>query len=391
VEVKRGGRVILAPSTHVFCTKEESVPPTVRELTVPCAYGLQTIRIEPAAKEKNKPRTEPRKIDVSYIVLRTSEHKSDYEHTEEEKTPPIPQRDTHPSQGGIPPYPTAGYPLSQSGIPPYPTAGYNPSKEPSVEETPTPQAGGEGEAPHLNDEEPAEGSPANATDIASSEGAGFPSGSRRTVEHDDLTGQGWARGWSRESRELIATNRANNVLGHVATHLVDRVRGTLRPQKGADPAAYVRQLFGRLRSYEADVLARVAQNLADTRKEYLPDAGTIERQAREMAATVQRELEAKARRARLAAVPGLATRYPSLVQHLQTALGADVFHGWFRSMDVVALGADARLVVSVDAPFLRTYIQSHFEQQLLAAAQHAFGAVTSVEIRISNPSSGAAA
>lgn len=93
-------------------------------------------------------------------------------------------------------------------------------------------------------------------------------------------GDGWASGWSDAARDAVDEMRLNVSTSHVATALIDVVCGTLRPQKGADAEAFVRQVSSRLRRFSPEVLGRTAARLLDERSGgYLPAAPDIERLA----------------------------------------------------------------------------------------------------------------
>jgi hypothetical protein len=63
--------------------------------------------------------------------------------------------------------------------------------------------------------------------------------------------EGWADGWDEATRGVVESElRRSATASHVATNFVDAVRGLLRPSKGVDGPAYVRQLSARLRDFK---------------------------------------------------------------------------------------------------------------------------------------------
>lgn len=199
-------------------------------------------------------------------------------------------------------------------------------------------------------------------------------------DHD----HGWARGWTEAAKDAVLALRANGIVGPIATHFVDRVRGTLRPQKGADAAAYVRQLAARLRPFRPEVLVRTAEVLLDTRGGYLPDAASVERTARTVEATLRREAEAAAKReARAQVIPpadaALAARWPELRAALATTLSESVVASWFDGLAVEALAAGV-LTLRAESAFKGRWIATHYDAALLSCARQVLGLVSRVVV-----------
>lgn len=303
--------------------------------------------------------------DQWVIVLRGPNDKSDYDR---EKTPPLPEREGQENDAP----PTAGGDPSQSGSPTPPAAGAYPSIEPSVDNSPYPQGGDASEGCFDFDKQ-REAAPLT------------PSASRhlhreRAAEH----GGGWARGWTIDSRHAVAGLRSNAILAHVATDFVDVVRGTLRPQKGADAAAYVRQLSAKLRDFPAPVLRRAADEVLSTRGGYLPTAAEIARIATAAVETTARDAAAAAKLAERRANapssdPALGARWDGVHGALVERLGATVVQSWFAGGALHRLEC-GRLTITVPHKFNARWIKENYAAALLAAAQAALGAVSSVVV-----------
>lgn len=289
------------------------------------------------------------------IMLRGPGDPSDYARDDEPVTgsaaaaqpvPPLPELEgyansTPPAAGGDP---------SQSGSPTPPAAGAKPYIEPSIDNPPSPPTGGE----------------------------------RERSSDDFLVAEGWARGWTRDAQNAVAGIRASNVISPIATHFIDPVRATLRPQKGADGAAFVRQLASRLRPFAAAVLAQTARHLLDTRSQYLPAAADIERLARTVEADVQRQSKTAAHtasvRAAIAADPAIASRWPDMRAALEKRLGAGVTQSWFSAATPAALQGGC-LTLAVPVKFIKNWIEANYANDCLMAAQAAFGVVSRVELK----------
>lgn len=176
----------------------------------------------------------------------------------------------------------------------------------------------------------------------------------------------------------------NASLAAVAVDLIGPLRGTLKPQKGADPEAFVRQLASRLRAFPADVLAATARELLDTRTGgYLPSAPEVEG----LAKIVQARL-AQARR--VAAVqpagspsisdPALAARRPALLAALTRRIGVQTVDAWFGGAVPVSF-ANGLLTLATAEKFHASWITSHYERDLLAAAREVYGPVSRVAVK----------
>jgi hypothetical protein len=193
----------------------------------------------------------------------------------------------------------------------------------------------------------------------------------------------------------VAALRDDPATRHVAG-LIDAVRGTQRPQKGADPVAYVGQIAARLTPFSAPVLARSAQVLLDTRGGYLPDAASVERTARAAEAALRVEAEAEARVARLpvavVADAAIASRWPEMRSALDKALGGDVTRSWFDEVLPVRIAADGCLTFTTAVRFKAQWITSHYSAALLAVSRQVLGAsVCRVEVSSQPAARGAVA
>lgn len=202
------------------------------------------------------------------------------------------------------------------------------------------------------------------------------------IGDDQKPDDGWARGWSEAAQGVVAGLRANGSLAHVVASFIDLVRGTLRPQKGADAAAFVRQLAHRLRDIRPEALARAAQVLLDTRGGYLPDAATIERTAKAAEAALRAEASAADARGTAAPAgdPALTARWPQMRAALAAALGEQVTRSWFDGLVLVRLEAGV-LTIAADSPFKARWIGQHHETALRDAARAVLGPVSRVVIR----------
>lgn len=366
VEVRRRGQVLLAPSTHVL--KQVRQPDCQVE-----AARIKNAEKRRAEGKKVRPQKEAVVCDCCpwVIAARGPDDVSDYA---TETKPPLPEREGCGSSAP----PGAGGDPSRSGRSTPPGAGANPSIEPSMENPPSPPMGGESEDSLDFDKPIGENV---GTGGASGEQVGSAMGASGADRDDDT---GWARGWTDPAREAVTALRTSRPVAHVATHLVDLVRGTLRPQKGADAAAYVRQLAGRMRQFTPNVLARTAQVLLDTRGGYLPDAASVERMARTVAATLRHEADAAANRqartqASPPADPALAARWAEVRRALEGKLGDGVVKGWFDGATLHRLEGGV-LTVLVDVPFKAKWIATHYEVALLEAARQVLGLVSRVVV-----------
>lgn len=304
------------------------------------------------------------------IVARGANDKSDYDR---EKTPPQPEREGQ--ENGTPP--TAGGHPNQSGRPTPPTAGANPSIEPSGEETPYPQGGDAGEGSFDFDKQ-VEGN-------LYSQSMGADRAQRhlhreKAAEH----GGGWAKGWTIDARVAISGLRSSGVVSHIAIDFIDVVRGTLRPQKGADATAYVSQLAHRLRDFPAPVLQRAAAEVLATRRGYLPTAADIARIATEAVDAIARDAAKAAKLAERRAIappsdPALSARWDGLRAQLSVRLGVQIVESWFTGAALHQIES-GRLTITVPEKFKARWIAEHYTAALLGAAQSVLGTVSSVAI-----------
>lgn len=189
----------------------------------------------------------------------------------------------------------------------------------------------------------------------------------------------WAAGWTPEAQTEVARVRSSPVVSHVANPFIDGVRGTLRPQKGADPAAYVRQLAHHLRDFSPHVLAAAAVALIEHRNETLPGIGEVLKVVRAAKARLAAESAAAAGAVSIAAGdPALAARWPDVVIALRKNLGADVVKSWFGPVQPVRREAD---VLVLAAPKLHAnWIGQHLEQQTLAACRSVWPDVRKLQL-----------
>lgn len=199
-----------------------------------------------------------------------------------------------------------------------------------------------------------------------------PKGGTRAGAYPGVGGvaEGYARGWTPAARDAVASLRASPVVRHVAEALIDAVAGTLRPAKGADAAAFVRQLGHRLRDFTPEALAATARTLSDTRGEYLPAAAEVERVARaaqsQLAASAK-QAEARAANPPPAADPALVSRFSEVRRGLEVRLGADVARTWFASIEPVSLEHGV-LTLAAPTRFHAQWVESHYLRPLAEVA-----------------------
>lgn len=275
------------------------------------------------------------------------------------------------------PAPYAGGPLHQVHPTPAPGAP-NPSKEPSISNSPHPPKGGESEDASLEGEDGEE-----ADDENGEAGPALPAkpGPGRSDDFDDeAAAVGWARGWSQPARDMVDEIRRNGLVNHVALDFIDLVRGTQRPQKSSDSPSYVRQLVSRLKGYPAPVLRELARVMLDTRGGYLPDAATVARTA----ATIAVRANAMPPKATgpLDADAALAARWADLRAALVKRIGQPAFASWYASgVGLQSLEAGT-LVLAADTQFRARWISQHHAEALTEAAREVFGAVASVRVQV---------
>jgi chromosomal replication initiator protein len=68
-------------------------------------------------------------------------------------------------------------------------------------------------------------------------------------------------------------------------------------------------------------------------------------------------------------------------EHLRTEVGDDVYSSWFARMDLEAI-EDGAVRLSVPTRFLKSWIQSHYAERVLACWQAQEGKVTRVELTV---------
>ena len=179
---------------------------------------------------------------------------------------------------------------------------------------------------------------------------------------------GWADGWTEDARAEVGRVRSSAVVAHVADPFIAMVRGTLRPQKGADPVAYVRQLSRHLREFSPHVLAAAADALVAERNGRMP--GIAELLIVVRAAKAKLAVEAAAANGSVVVSPGdptLAARWPDVLIDLRRRIGADVVAAWFSKAVPLRREEDAIVIV---APALHArWIRQNFEPAALAACR----------------------
>ena len=352
VEVRRDRRVLLAPSTHV-----------IKQVRAPgCQVEEERRRRAEQRRADGKPTRLTKDAVVCdccpwTVVVRGPGDVSDYQ---PEDTPPLPEREGCDN----PAPPGAGGDPSRSGSPTPPGAGGNPSVRTTIEDSPLPPKGGER---------------AGLDELPLQDGSG-------TVETAGLRSSlsvatGWARGWTHPARNAVLAMLADPATAPVALVLLERVRGTLRPAKGADPVAFVGELARRLAGTPGEVLARVGEQMIATRGEYLPAAPVIADAADRARVELLRETEARMRLAAGATGgdPEVAARRHELRAALIQQLGHDTVAAWFDSAVPHRLAAGV-LTLAVESQFHETWIRNNYERAMLAAAQRAFGMVSRVDV-----------
>ncbi|HEX3858632.1 MAG TPA: DnaA N-terminal domain-containing protein, partial [Pseudolabrys sp.] len=74
-------------------------------------------------------------------------------------------------------------------------------------------------------------------------------------------------------------------------------------------------------------------------------------------------------------------RWRRVKEQLRKQLGEDVFSSWFGRMELESVDKDA-VRLSVPTRFLRTWIQSHYSEQVLAKWQTEDAAITKLELSV---------
>ena len=77
-------------------------------------------------------------------------------------------------------------------------------------------------------------------------------------------------------------------------------------------------------------------------------------------------------------------RMQRLHKQLRSILGEEVYQSWFNSLELDALGEES-VRLSVPVKFLKTWIQTHFTDQLLHCAQAEFPGIARVEVCVREP------
>lgn len=190
-------------------------------------------------------------------------------------------------------------------------------------------------------------------------------------------GSGWASGWTLEAQAEAGRVRSSPVASHVAAVFIDQVRGVLRPQKGADAAAYVRQLAHHLRDFQPDVLAAAATALIEARNETLPGIGEVLKVVRAAKARLAAESAAAAGSVSIAAGdPALAARWPDVVIALRKHLGPDVVKSWFDPVQPQRLAGD--VLVLAGSPLNARWISQNYEHATLDACRSVWPGVVKI-------------
>ena len=77
-------------------------------------------------------------------------------------------------------------------------------------------------------------------------------------------------------------------------------------------------------------------------------------------------------------------------QRLRAELGEDVFTSWFGSLQLESIDA-GRALFSVSTRFLKSWIESHYQEKILAALEAEFGGVVALQVTVRSAHSGASA
>jgi len=74
-------------------------------------------------------------------------------------------------------------------------------------------------------------------------------------------------------------------------------------------------------------------------------------------------------------------RWSRVKERLRAEVGDDVFSSWFARMEVESIEGDT-VKLSVPTRFLKSWIQSHYAEKLMACWQAEFPAVTRIELTV---------